>query len=151
MSRFEIEQTGHIGLNVTDLERSIQFYKKNLGFKVLWESEDESHRFASLGENQSLYLTLWEQSDGSFPTDRPGLHHLSFKVENVEVIERIERRLRENGAEILHGGLVAHGDGQASGGLFFLDPDGIRLEIFAGSGFENHPAPTADLPTCGFF
>lgn len=38
-----------------------------------------------------------------------------------------------------------------SGGLFFEDPDGIRLEIFAPRGVAGAPAPHADGPTCGFF
>ncbi|MES2462541.1 MAG: VOC family protein, partial [Armatimonadota bacterium] len=37
-----------------------------------------------------------------------------------------------------------------SGGLFFEDPDGTRLEIYAPSGVEG-TVPTSGAPTCGFF
>jgi hypothetical protein len=52
---------------------------------------------------------------------------------------------------IYHGGIVPHREGADSGGLFFQDPDGIRLEIFAPAGAGRTPAPHGDGPTCGFF
>ncbi|MFJ5995167.1 hypothetical protein [Streptomyces sp. NPDC092370] len=39
----------------------------------------------------------------------------------------------------------------ASGGIFFFDPDGIRLEIFTPTGADVAPAPSGTAPTCGFF
>ena len=59
--------------------------------------------------------------------------------------------LRAIGARVHHDGIVAHAEGADSGGLFFEDPDGIRLEIFAPRGVAGAPAPHADGPTCGFF
>jgi hypothetical protein len=47
--------------------------------------------------------------------------------------------------------VVAHGEGVASGGIFFTDPDGIRLEVYAPSGAQSAPAPSGAAPTCGFF
>ncbi|MEV5257368.1 VOC family protein [Streptomyces anulatus] len=38
-----------------------------------------------------------------------------------------------------------------SGGIFFSDPDGIRLEIYAPTGADPADAPTSGAPTCGFF
>ena len=58
---------------------------------------------------------------------------------------------RELGAPVFHDGLVAHREGAASGGLFFADPDGTRLEVFAPSGAQDSPAPSGAEPTCGFF
>ena len=62
-----------------------------------------------------------------------------------------KQRLKALGAVIHHGGIVPHREGAESGGLFFEDPDGIRLEIYAPSGAGERPAPHADGPTCGFF
>ena len=47
--------------------------------------------------------------------------------------------------------MVAHREGGASGGIFFHDPDGTRLEISVPTGAETAPAPSSDAPTCGFF
>jgi hypothetical protein len=59
--------------------------------------------------------------------------------------------IRELGATLHHDGVVAHREGASSGGVFFEDPDGIRLEIFSPTGADTSPAPTTDAPTCGFF
>ena len=143
--------TGHIGLNVSDLSRSKQFYQRVFGFDVIGESKDERRAFAFLGQDQKLVLTLWQQSDGAFVTNRPGLHHLSFHVDSISQVEDAERRLREIGAVIHHGGIVPHREGVDSGGVFFEDPDGIRLEILTPAGAGANQAPYGKAPTCGFF
>ena len=143
--------TGHVGLNVSDLNRSRDFYKEVFGFDVLGESNDKQRSFAFLGRDKNVVLTLWQQSDGAFAADRPGLHHLSFQVDSIAKVQEIERRLRDIGVVIHHDGIVPHIEGADSGGVYFEDPDGIRLEIFAATGASAHHAPYGQAPTCGFF
>ncbi|WP_067841751.1 VOC family protein [Nocardia lijiangensis] len=143
--------TGHIGLNVSDLDRSVDFYKRALGFEQLAAGDAAEQRWAFLGADGKLVLTLWEQSDGVFSTEMPGLHHLSFQVEDIEQVRAVESVLRELSVRFVHDGVVAHGEGVASGGIFFTDPDGIRLEVYAPTGAESAPAPSGAAPTCGFF
>jgi lactoylglutathione lyase len=143
--------TGHVGLNVSDLERSTRFYRDVFGFDLAGASSAPGREYAFLAQDGRLLLTLWPQSRGGASTDRPGLHHLSFRVGSLEDVRAAEARLEALGAVIHHGGIVAHGEGADSGGLFFEDPDGIRLEIFASAGAAGSPAPHADAPTCGFF
>ena len=142
---------GHIGLNVTDLERSVSFYRRALGFDQLGASTAGEHRYAFLGSDGLLRLTLWQQSDGTFSAHTPGLHHLSFQVDTIEQVRAVEAVLKELGAPFAHDGVVAHREGAASGGIFFSDPDGIRLEVYAPSGADAEPAPNGSAPTCGFF
>ncbi|MEV8095731.1 VOC family protein [Kitasatospora sp. NPDC085879] len=146
-------QTGHVGLNVTDLDRSVAFYRRLLGLDVAAESGEEGRRYALLGRDGTLVLTLWEQSTGSFAPGSPGLHHLSFRVDTVEEVRAAEAVLKELGAAFAHEGVVPHGEGADSGGVFFTDPDGIRLEIFTLTGVAETDATTPDAtaPTCGFF
>ena len=96
-------------------------------------------------------LTLWQQSEGTFPKHAPRLHHFSFEVSALENVKQVEGRLRALGAGFLYDGVVSHSEGAQSGGIFFEDPDGIRLEIYTPTGAQDHRAPTADAPTCGFF
>ncbi|HSB53552.1 MAG TPA: VOC family protein [Gemmatimonadales bacterium] len=145
-------RTGHVGLNVSDLARAKAFYSQAFGFEVLGESGDAARSWAFLGRGSDIVLTLWRQSSGTFASDRPGLHHLSFQVDSVEQVQETERRLRKLGAKIHHGGVVPHAEGRDSGGLYFEDPDGIRLEVFTPSGVGAlASAPHGAAPTCGFF
>ncbi|MFE4697580.1 VOC family protein [Streptomyces sp. NPDC056738] len=149
--------TGHVGLNVTDLDRSLAFYRDVLGFGVLGQGEagDEGERrYAFLGSPSGdgrPALTLWQQARGAHDTGLAGLHHLALEADSVERVRRYETALRDHGVTFAYEGLVAHREGAASGGIFFHDPDGTRLEIFAATGAEEAPAPNASAPTCGFF
>ncbi len=143
--------TGHIGLNVSSLERSREFYTDIFGFDVLNQSAADERLFAFLGKDANLVLTLWQQSDGRFEKGRPGLHHLSFQVPSIEAVREAERKLRGRGAHFHYDGVVPHAEGAVSGGIFFEDPDGIRLEIFAATGAADSKAAVANAPACGFF
>ncbi len=144
-------QTGHIGLNVSDLARASRFYQDVFAFQVTAESSEAGRAFVFLNDNSTLVLTLWQQSEGRFVADNPGLHHLSFMVPTIEEVHAAESRARAAGAHFFHDGVVPHAEGASSGGIFFADPDGIRLEIFSPAGAEGQPAPAAGAPTCGFF
>lgn len=144
-------QTGHIGLNVSDLARSKKFYREVFGFEVMGESQEEGRRFVFLSEGKKLVLTLWQQGEGRFEKQRPGLHHLSFQVNTIEDVGRAEQKLRALNVSFLYDGIVPHAEGAQSGGVFFEDPDGIRLEIYAPSGAGDQTAPTQGAPSCGFF
>jgi catechol 2,3-dioxygenase-like lactoylglutathione lyase family enzyme len=138
--------TGHVGLNVADLERSIAFYTRIFG----WSVSGRGDGYAFLSDESRLVVTLWEQSAGAFSAKTPGLHHLSFEVGSVEHVQGVEERVRDAGARLHHDGIVPHAEGASSGGLFFEDPDGIRLEVFTGAGVHG-VAPAGSAPTCGFF
>ncbi|MEC3914726.1 VOC family protein [Nocardia sp. CDC160] len=142
---------GHIGLNVTDLDRSVAFYRQALGFEQLGAGGEGARRFAFLGRDGKLQVTLWQQSDGEFSAKTPGLHHLSFQVDSIDQVREVESVLKELNVSFAHDGVVAHREGGSSGGIFFIDPDGIRLEVYAPSGAEHAPAPSGSAPTCGFF
>jgi lactoylglutathione lyase len=147
----KVTHCGHVGLNVNNLDRSKDFYKKVFGLQIIGESADQGHRFAFLGDGERLVLTLWQQSTGKFDPGKPGLHHLSFQVADIHELGAVEERLRQMNIPVLHGGIVAHAENTPSGAVFFEDPDGIRLEIFSPSGAGGYRPATAKGPSCGFF
>jgi catechol-2,3-dioxygenase len=144
-------QTGHIGLNVSDLDRSRSFYQEVFGFVAAGDSQHEGQRFAFLSHNDKLILTLWQQAEGQFDKGHPGLHHLSFQVDSIQEVQKAARKLKALNTEFIYDGIVPHAEGAQSGGLYFEDPDGIRLEIFALTGAGELTAPTPGAPSCGFF
>ncbi|MEU9958983.1 VOC family protein [Streptomyces sp. NPDC050982] len=151
MSTTTALRIGHTGLNVTDLDRSLAFYRDVLGFTVIAEGKEEDRRYAFLGEDGRPVLTLWQQADHGYTATGAGLHHLALEADTVEQVRAYETALRAHGVEFAHEGVVAHREGAASGGIFFHDPDGTRLEISTAHGVEGAPAPSGEAPTCGFF
>lgn len=143
-------QTGHIGLNVTQLDRSQKFYQDVFNFQTIAESNEIGREFVFLGKDGQIVLTLWQQSNGEFSKSNPGLHHLSFQVDSMEIVQTIHTRLRELDAHLFYDDIVPHAEGASSGAIFFADPDGIRLEIFATQGADEFKAQS-DGPACGFF
>lgn len=144
-------KTGHIGVNVTNLERSLSFYEAVFGFDIIARSGQEGRKYAYLGKGGNITVTLWEQSSGAFDSAKPGLHHLAFEAGSMEEVKELEQRVRGLGAALIYGGVVPHSEGAHSGGIFFLDPDGIRLEIYTPHGAEEGAGEHADGPACGFF
>ncbi|WP_445182344.1 VOC family protein [Pseudonocardia sp. Cha107L01] len=145
-------KTGHVGLNVTDLTRSKDFYQRVLGLELMVDGRDGDREWAFLGRDGTLLITLWRQSEGLFATALPGLHHLAFQVDTPEEVLAVQRNLSDLGADFHYDGVVAHREGGDSGGVFFTDPDGIRLEVYTPSGLAGKDAaPVGEAPTCGFF
>lgn len=151
MSAIGTLSTGHIGINVTDIERSLAFYGDVLGFDVIGEGKEEGQRYAFLGQGGKLVLTLWQQAEGAYDSGRAGLHHLAFEAGSIDNVRAAEAALKARDVSFAYEGVVAHREGAASGGIFFHDPDGTRLEIYTPTGAEGADAPNDAAPTCGFF
>jgi catechol-2,3-dioxygenase len=142
---------GHVGLSVTDLDRSIAFYREVLALEIIQVSPDAGPRYAFLGAGGRLFLTLWQQSSEGFAPRQAGLHHLAFQLPTLEAVQATEARLRARGVVPRYDGVVPHREGGDSAALFFADPDGIRLEVYSPAGAAGLAAPVPGAPSCGFF
>ena len=132
----------HIGICVSDLERSTRFYTEALGF-TLAKSIDAGAPFEVLAELPEMKLRAsFFTRDGIMiellcydrpgfvgpaerrPMNQLGLTHMAMSVDNVDaVIERI----------VKHGGRVyPHTRVETPVGImvFCTDPDGGRLELW---------------------
>lgn len=141
---------GHIGLNVKEIDRSTQFYRNVFGYELIGGSDNNANHFVFLGKDGQVKLTLWQQSSEEFNKKISGLHHLAFQVDSIDQVKDVQRKLKDLGVKFIYEGIVPHAEGTQSGGIFFEDPDGIRLEVYAATGAEKYVAPSA-APSCGFF
>jgi lactoylglutathione lyase len=142
---------GHAGLSVTDLDRSVAFYREVLALEVVHQSSETDRRYAFLGVGGRAFLTLWQQSHQPHQPDAAGLHHLAFELPTLDAVRAVEARLRVRGITPRHDGMVPHSEGAESAALFFTDPDGIRLELYSPTGAAALTGAATDGPACGFF
>lgn len=135
----------HLGICVSDLERSLAFYTGALGFEAA-EGHDIGSEFAGLMELDDVSLRSQflrrdgmaiellhfgrpaADGDGSRrPVNRLGLTHLCFRVDDVEAVAA---RIAEHGGTVLGptrtdidlGGAALHF-------VYCTDPDGVRIEL----------------------
>ena len=118
----------HVGLTVTDLERSAAWYADVLGFTELFREVQGERAAIIMGMHGSgLVLGLVHFADGAndaFTPFRTGLDHLCFAVAGREEVNAWASRLDEHG--VAHSGVV---EMKTSPIVNFKDPDGIALAI----------------------
>ena len=117
----------HIALRITQLGRSIEFYKELFGFQVVVQLPD-----VTILSNGALILGLRDQnpqSDDRFDEFRVGLDHVSFTVGSRADLDRAVRILDQWG--VPHGEIEDLGSDFGLYVLAFRDPDNIQLELSA--------------------
>jgi glyoxylase I family protein len=127
--------TGHLAptLTVTDLTRSVSWYREVLDLTVRREYEppDKSQRDACLAEPRTgLEICLVEYSEGPrgpFSEFNPGLDHLEFLVAERSDLDEWVQRLDSLG--VVHSGVKEPWYTQ-NAMVTFRDPDNIQLEFF---------------------
>jgi catechol 2,3-dioxygenase-like lactoylglutathione lyase family enzyme len=133
----------HVGLVVSDLERSRRFYRDALGLDEVPRPANFTFDGAwfRFGEYE-LHLLSEEHTTGGAgqPDAGPGAtrgmtHHLAFEVDDLDAACV---RLSAAGVQ-LAGGPMPRGDGVTQ--VFFLDPDGYVLEYFQWTGEDQSDAP----------
>lgn len=118
----------HIGLTVSKLEESADFFVSLLGWKEVRRDEEYPAVYISDG---AMMVTLWaikEQPSSQFnKTRNVGLHHVAFQVGNESDLNEIQGRLIAGGIriefspELLGKGPAKH--------LMCYEPSGIRIEF----------------------
>jgi catechol 2,3-dioxygenase len=127
---FKIQRLGHVVVMVSDLERSMTFYTRVLGFKVsdVYPEEMQPGGFAFLRcgtDHHSIALV----GGGPGESKNRELHHMAFEVATVEEVFRARDRLKEHKVPLTFEGRRRAGC-QIS--VEFLDPDGHSIEIYWG-------------------
>jgi lactoylglutathione lyase len=141
-----IQGFSHIGIAVSDLERSIRFYTGAFGFAVLYRLDLENDEVAATMEQSGAFrsamllrddvrveLLQWVDvpttGGGKKPMTELGFTHLSFRVDHVD---DLTDAVVAAGGTVLPQTLSYVGAADArSGLLYYLDPDGTRIEVMS--------------------
>jgi catechol 2,3-dioxygenase len=117
---------GHVHLKVSDLERSVAFYRDVLGFELQMMYGDQAAFLSAGGYHHHLGLNTWE-SAGAPPGPRraPGLYHVAFLYPERRDLAAAVRRVLENGVALT--GASDHGVSEA---IYLNDPDGNGIELY---------------------
>lgn len=118
----------HFSLPVTDLDRSRKFYEGVLGMKVV----EQSPRMVFLQTGEDFLILAKGSEPLRYDSAKSTPVHHAFKVK-PEDFEWSIAELRKNGIEVFN--VEDRNQGVFWGPqAYFLDPDGNKLEIYAGPG-----------------
>jgi glyoxylase I family protein len=135
----------HLDLNVSDIGRSASFYDRiltHMGFTRVTDSSGEDAGFDWIAPRAinigHFSLGIVPAGNRGKPHDRfaAGLHHLALEAETREAVDALYRILLQMNAEILDTPAEYPKYGSGYYAMFFLDPDGLKLEYV----FTSDPA-----------
>ena len=137
----KIRELGHVVLQVTDLDRSIRFYRDTLGLPLVSQGKPRGRRivFFSLGAKHHD-LALIELAPGARGNDhtRAGVMHVAFKIgDDIELLKEARARMVAAGVPIVN--TTEH---MTTYSLYLSDPDGITVELYV----DREPATWRDKP-----
>jgi catechol 2,3-dioxygenase-like lactoylglutathione lyase family enzyme len=148
-----VQRLSHLGICVSDLERSLRFYRDLLGFAVEHELEIAGQPADTLLRLHDTHLkAVYLVRDGvrvellcflSPPAparrqrvmNEPGLTHLSFRVADLQ---GVVRALRDAGERVLEETILDFPEFE-SGACFVIDPDGQLIELVQAPGDPSAP------------
>lgn len=117
---------GHVHLKVSDLERSISFYRDVIGLSVSQRYGDQAAFLAAGDYHHHLGLNTWSSRGGPRPAaDATGLFHTAFVFPDRPALGRAVKQVLDAG--IMLEGAADHGVSQA---VYLSDPDGNGIELY---------------------
>jgi catechol 2,3-dioxygenase len=117
---------GHVHLKVSDLERSIAFYRDVIGLELMQRYGAQAAFLSAGGYHHHLGLNTWESLGGPRPPRHAvGLYHTAFLFPDRVALARAFKRVLEAGVEL--DGAADHGVSEA---LYLSDPDGNGIELY---------------------
>ena len=121
-----IRRLNHAVLYVRDAERSVDFYTRVLGFRIVRQYPGAAFLQAPDSDNDhdlGLFQVGMDAKASGAGRDSVGLYHLAWSVSTLSDLAEHADRLRAAGA------LVGASDHTTTKALYAKDPDGIEFEV----------------------
>lgn len=126
---------GHVHLKVSDLERSIAFYRDVLGFNLQQRFGTQAAFMAAGDYHHHLGLNTWDSLGGApAPRGHPGLYHTAFLYPDRATLGAAIANVVDQGIELT--GAADHGVSEA---VYLDDPDGNGIELYRDRAPEEWP------------
>ncbi len=127
-----IASTGvdHIDLRVSDLDRSAAFYDavmSALGFQRV--SDDGTIVWRSKHVEIGIRAAESSAVPEGYDQYRVGLHHLAFRAESRDAVDRFHALLQDQNIEVLDAPAEYPDYVRDYYAVFFADPDGMNFEL----------------------
>ncbi|MEO8355494.1 MAG: VOC family protein [Chloroflexota bacterium] len=123
-----IRSIDHIAINCINLQKSLDFYERILGFKQLQTVDcgDFEITYLALPNDSRLELFNYRGTNREIQRrdEDSGLRHVAFQVEDIETHEKF---LRREGVKITLSTCDLPNLGARV--LLFLDPNGVTIEF----------------------
>ena len=120
---------GRVKLQIADLERSLDYYTRVLGLRVLHRGDANGSPFARLApQGEDVVLIELVEKPGVEPSPergRLGLYHFAILLPDRASLGRFVRHLGEMN---VRAGMADH---LVSEAIYLEDPDGLGIEVYA--------------------
>ena len=128
-SPIKISKLGHLVYEVSDIDRSVEFWTKVMGFRVV-DRLPNGMTFLNYGEDHhGIALRPVGKKNRPVKGNNLDFEHLAFEVESIDVLVRARDYLKANDIPIIFEGRKGPG---CNISVNFLDPDGFEFELYYG-------------------
>jgi catechol 2,3-dioxygenase-like lactoylglutathione lyase family enzyme len=124
MPRSKVVGIDHISIRVRDYEKSKAFYSKLFEF-LGFEISDEYPSTIGWTNGKTRYWIAPGEGRQKYKIGDVGLHHYAFELRNRKDVDALQAFLEKEKVKVVDPADEYYEDYYA---VFFLDPDGIKLE-----------------------